>query len=84
MPEIIHRIKNSSSLLATKLANYWEDDRISYIKQTILTNGLGIDNFTDEDVNYLNQSLPTIDYTYYLANLTSWRAKLGVIIIITL
>ncbi|RHZ87045.1 hypothetical protein Glove_41g34 [Diversispora epigaea] len=76
-PDVISRIKNSSYILATQLRSYWDDDRISFINKTILNDGLGINDFTQDDLDYLNQNLTKQSYIDYLANLTSWRAELG-------
>ncbi|CAG8559372.1 8364_t:CDS:2 [Diversispora eburnea] len=76
-PDVISRIKNSSYILAQRLKSYWDDDRTSFINKTILNDGLGINDFTQDDLTYLNQNLTSQEYIYYLANMTSWRAELG-------
>ncbi|CAG8608427.1 6047_t:CDS:10 [Cetraspora pellucida] len=76
-PDVISRIKNSSYALSMKLTDYWKDDRTDYVKDTILRNSLGISDFTDDEVNFLVENQTRIDYEYYMANLTSWRARLG-------
>ncbi|CAG8788225.1 19492_t:CDS:1, partial [Racocetra fulgida] len=48
----------------------------NYVKDTILRNCLGIDDFTDDEVKFLVANQTKIDYEYYMANLTSWRARL--------
>ncbi|CAG8529204.1 15899_t:CDS:2, partial [Acaulospora colombiana] len=76
-PDVISRIKNSSYALAVQLSNYWKDDRLKFINETVLRGSLGIDDFTDEEVAFLNKNQTNQAYEYYLANLTSWRAQLG-------
>ncbi|CAG8706906.1 17223_t:CDS:2, partial [Acaulospora morrowiae] len=76
-PDVITRIKNSSYALAVQLANYWKDDRLKFINDTILRGSLGIDDFTNEEVTFLNENQTQQSYEYYLANLTSWRAQIG-------
>lgn len=56
--------------------NYWENDREAYIKN-IIRSGLGIGDIDDYDVNWLNQNRTQLDYEYFLANITNFRAQLG-------
>jgi len=73
-PGVISRVRNSSQVLSHALNNYDGDDKTGFIEKTILRDGLGIKDFTDEEVAGLN-SIENIEY--YLANLTSTRAQLG-------
>ncbi|CAJ0912697.1 7761_t:CDS:10 [Entrophospora sp. SA101] len=51
-------------------------DRKDYIKK-LLENNLGIIDYTQEDIEYLNQNQLQLDYELYLSNMTSHRAELG-------
>ncbi|CAB4432886.1 unnamed protein product [Rhizophagus irregularis] len=75
-PEPVSRVKNSSFILSQELLNYWENDREAYIKN-IIRSGLGIGDIDDYDVNWLNQNRTQLDYEYFLANITNFRAQLG-------
>ncbi|CAG8547777.1 5391_t:CDS:2, partial [Scutellospora calospora] len=44
---------------------------------TVLLNGLGIYDFTDEEIDFLIANHTKQEYEYYMANLTSWRAQIG-------
>jgi alkaline phosphatase len=75
-PEYITRVKNSSYILSQKLLNYWSKDRKEYIKG-IIRDGLGIEDFEDYDINWLSETRTQLEYEIFLANMTSFRARLG-------
>ncbi|CAB4422863.1 unnamed protein product [Rhizophagus irregularis] len=75
-PEPITRVKNSSYVLSQLLFNYWNKDRIEYIKNTI-RNGLGIEDFEDYAISWLNESHAQVEYEMFLANMTNFKAQLG-------
>ncbi|RGB34744.1 alkaline phosphatase [Rhizophagus diaphanus] len=75
-PEPITRVKNSSYVLSQLLLNYWKEDRIEYIKNTI-RNGLGIEDFEDYAINWLNEPRAQVEYEMFLANMTNFKAQLG-------
>ncbi|KAG9307181.1 hypothetical protein G9A89_017009 [Geosiphon pyriformis] len=77
-PDVIQRVKNSSFILADKLRKYDKSDRIDFIKNIIFRDSLGIDDFTNEDVAFLNLTEPSPSfYNNYIANMSSFRARLG-------
>ena len=77
-PEPITHVKNSSYILSQKLLNYWNKDRKEYIKD-IIRNGLWFEDFEEDDINWLNEARTQWEYEIFLANMISFRARLGVI-----
>jgi alkaline phosphatase len=75
-PDVLTKVKNSSFVLSEKIEKYLKPDRTDYIKK-LLENSLGITDYTQEDIEYLNQSQLQLDYELYLSNMTSYRAQLG-------
>uniref|UniRef100_A0A1D1YJG2 Alkaline phosphatase n=1 Tax=Anthurium amnicola TaxID=1678845 RepID=A0A1D1YJG2_9ARAE len=75
-PEPISRVKNSSFILSQELLRYWNSDRETYIKE-LIRNGLGIEDVDNYDVNWLNEKRTQLEYEYFLANITNFRAYLG-------
>ncbi|CAG8591300.1 7262_t:CDS:10 [Ambispora gerdemannii] len=76
-PEILQRVNMSSYLLAKKINEYNEKDKVEFIKNSIREE-LGIDDFTEDDVKYLSKPEEfEMAYEYYLSNMTSARALIG-------
>ncbi|CAJ0745824.1 12558_t:CDS:10, partial [Entrophospora sp. SA101] len=75
-PEVLTKVKNSSFVLSEEIEKYSKADRKDYIKK-LLENSLGIIDYTQEDIEYLNQNQLQLDYELYLSNMTSHRAELG-------
>ncbi|RIA94991.1 alkaline phosphatase [Glomus cerebriforme] len=75
-PEPITRVKNSSYILSQALVSYQNKDRKEYIKG-IIRDGLGIEDFEDYDISWLNENRTQMEYEIFLANMTSFRAQLG-------
>ncbi|CAG8710748.1 3875_t:CDS:2, partial [Ambispora leptoticha] len=76
-PEVIKRVNTSSYLLAKKINGYNKEDKIDFIKKSF-RDELGIDDFSDDDVEYLNKPEEfNMAHEYYLANMTSARALVG-------
>src|SRR5438067_6318716 len=76
-PEPITRVKNSSYILSQLLVDYWHKDRDDYIKG-IIRNGLGIEDFEDYSISWLNETHTQLEYEIFLANMTNFKAQLGV------
>ena len=76
-PELIACVKNSSYIFSQKLLNYWNKDRKEYIKG-IIRDGLGFEDFEEYDINWLNEARTQPEYEFFLANMTSFRAHIGV------
>ena len=81
-PEMLTRVKSSSYVLSKKIKHYNKADRKEYIKK-LIENNLGIMDYTDSDIEYLNQKHISSEVReIFLANLTSHRAQLGVLLIV--
>jgi len=75
-PDPVSRVKSSSFFLSQKLLKYWAKDREAYVRN-IIRDGLGIEDVDVHDVNWLTQNRTQLDYEYFLANITNYRAQLG-------
>ncbi len=79
---MLTRVKSSSYVLSKKIKHYNKADRKEYIKK-LIENNLGIMDYTDSDIEYLNQKHISSEVReIFLANLTSHRAQLGVLLIV--
>ena len=76
-PEPIARVKNSAFILSQQIFNYTKPDRKEYVK-SVIRNGLGIEDSDEYEINYLNETHSRAEYELFLANMTSFRARLGV------
>jgi alkaline phosphatase len=52
-PDIIERAKKSAYILSTELLAYEGNDKERFIREKILFGGLGIENPTDEEIEWL-------------------------------
>jgi alkaline phosphatase len=75
-PEPVSRVKNSSFILSQGLLNYWDNDREDYIRN-LIRNGLGVEDIDDYDVKWLKENRTQLEYEYFFANITNFRAQLG-------
>ncbi|GBB95068.1 hypothetical protein RclHR1_02470012 [Rhizophagus clarus] len=75
-PEPLTRVKNSSYVLSQLLLNYWQEDRTEYIKG-VIRSGLGIEDFEDYAISWLNKNHTQMEYEIFLANMTSFKAQIG-------
>lgn len=74
---------HSGEYLANEIANYEGDDLLGFIRTTVIEEGLGLTNYTEEEVqrlaDYVDNNSEGILYTTALgvaiANLTSSRAR---------
>ncbi|EMG49667.1 PHO8 Repressible alkaline phosphatase [Candida maltosa Xu316] len=80
---VVLNATHSGEYLAKEINNYEGDDLRGFIRSTIIEEGLGLTNYTDEEVErlarYVDASSEGILYTTSLgveiANLTSFRSK---------
>nr|CAG8518330.1 10413_t:CDS:10 [Entrophospora candida] len=75
-PDVLTKVKSSSFVLSEKIVNYSGADRAEYIEK-LIESDLGITDYTQSDIDFLNQRQHKPNYEAFLANMTSYRAQLG-------
>ncbi|CAD6893524.1 unnamed protein product [Tilletia caries] len=84
-PDVVLAAKHSTEFLAAQYVKYVAgapaaSDAFSYMKNTIITQGLGITDVSDAEVQRavdLGPSNSGLPLTIWLSNLMNWRAHLG-------
>ncbi|KAE8268978.1 hypothetical protein A4X09_0g3372 [Tilletia walkeri] len=85
-PDVVLAAKHSTEFLAADYLKYLSSatrsasDAFSYMKQNIITQGLGISDVSDAEVQRavdLGPSKSGLPLTIWLSNLMNWRAHLG-------
>lgn len=79
-PEVVARVKNSSEAITRMILSTPVSDsqRINFIRDEVLPQILGIEDFSQKDVNYLSASeREYIDILNYIGDMVSRRALLG-------
>jgi len=77
IPEVIKRVKTSAYILSTELLAYEGNDKERFIREKILFGGLGIENPTEEEINWLMGSNVQLAIEFYLGTMVSKRAEIG-------
>lgn len=72
-PDVLANVKSSTVALADLIS---QNRTKEYVVETVLKDRLGITDATDEEIEQLLKSVDNIDY--YLADMVSIRAQLGV------
>ncbi|KAJ3221456.1 hypothetical protein HK099_003499 [Clydaea vesicula] len=82
-PEILTKVQNSSIALALAIQKFLTKNprNVAELKKfvkEIIVNNLGIEDFTEEDLNYLaSNAAKTNDLDTYISQMVSQRAQLG-------
>ncbi|KAJ2958512.1 hypothetical protein NQZ79_g5956 [Umbelopsis isabellina] len=79
-PDVITRVKNSTIVLAqaiTALNSTAYAEKKDMVLNTILKDGLGIEDATDDELAILLSSTSNSELDHYLADMVSIRAQLG-------
>lgn len=80
-PDVITRVKNSTIVLAqaiTALKDTAYAEKKVMVQATILKDGLGIEDATDDELAFLLSNPSNSALDHYLADMVSIRAQLGV------
>ncbi|AGO13618.1 AaceriAGL260Wp [[Ashbya] aceris (nom. inval.)] len=76
-PEVLRNATHSAEFLAHAMINVPAHERQDYVREKVLEKGLGIDYYSEEDVEELSSSRTAGEILDKLARMVSLRAEIG-------